>query len=276
MERVGPALSGRGWFTLAAGGAVAASVLAIVYLWSGNSSNAVLYAGLSGEEGGRVINELQKLNIPYRITEGGRVILVPATDVGQARLQLAARGVPKQDHDEWALLDNEALGVSPFVEQVHYVRGIEAALSRTVGGVEGVSSAKVTVALPKQTGFLADQPKPSASVMVRLRHGRAAHGFAGQRHRRPGRLERARPRAGERDRRRSDRHACSAPAAGTGCSRCRSSSRSRARSAPATRRSSPISWRRSSAAAISASPSTPTSTSRNRSRARSNTAKATS
>jgi len=171
MERVGPALGGRGWFTLAAGGAVAAAVLAIAYLWSGNSSNAVLYAGLSGEDGGHVINELQKLNIPYRITEGGRVILVPATDVGRARLQLAARGVPKQDHDEWALLDNEALGVSPFVEQVHYVRGIEAALSRTVGEVEGVSSAKVTVALPKQTGFLADQPKPSASVLVRLRQG---------------------------------------------------------------------------------------------------------
>jgi flagellar M-ring protein FliF len=171
MERVGPALSGKGWFSLAAGAAVAASVLAIAYLWSGNSSNAVLYAGLSGEEGGHVINELQKLNIPYRITEGGRVILVPATDVGRARLQLAAHGVPKQDNDEWALLDNEALGVSPFVEQVHYVRGIEAALSRTVGEVEGVSSAKVTVALPKQTGFLADQPKPSASVMVRLRPG---------------------------------------------------------------------------------------------------------
>ena len=131
----------------------------------------MLYAGLSGEEGGRAIAELQKLNIAYRITEGGRVIEVPAAEVGRARLQLAARGVAKKDADEWALLDNESLGVSPFVEQVHYVRGIEMALSRTVGEVDGVVSAKVTLALPKETSFLGDSPKPSGSVLVRLRPG---------------------------------------------------------------------------------------------------------
>jgi flagellar M-ring protein FliF len=136
-----------------------------------DSSYSVLYAGLSGEEGGRTISELQKLAIPYRITEGGRVILVPAGDVGRARLQLAARGVPKQDGDHWALLDNESLGVSPFVEQVHYVRAVETSLARTVRDVDGVVSATVKLALPKQTDFLADAPKPSAAVMIRLRPG---------------------------------------------------------------------------------------------------------
>jgi len=143
----------------------------MIVLWSSDTSYSVLYAGLSGEEGGRTIAELQKLNIPYRITEGGRVILVPAADAGQARLQLAARGVPKQDGDHWALLDNESLGVSPFVEQVHYVRAIETALARTVRDVDGVVSATVKLALPKQTDFLADAPKPSAAVMIRLRPG---------------------------------------------------------------------------------------------------------
>ena len=57
----------------------------------------MLYAGLSGEQGGRAIAELQKLNIPYRITEGGRVITVPTGQLGQARLPLAARGVPKTE-----------------------------------------------------------------------------------------------------------------------------------------------------------------------------------
>jgi type III secretory pathway lipoprotein EscJ len=54
---------------------------------------------------------------------------------------------------------------------VHYVRGIEAALSRTVGEVDGVSSAKITLAIPKRTDFLGDSPKPSGSVLVRLRPG---------------------------------------------------------------------------------------------------------
>lgn len=153
------------------GAAVAATFVALMVLWSRDPDYSVLYAGLSGEQGGRALAELQKLNIPYRITEGGRVIMVPSGQLGQARLQLAARGVPKTDSDSWGLLDNETLGVSPFVEQVHYVRGLEANLSHTVGELDGVLSAQVTLAMPKRTGFLADEPKPSASVLLRLAPG---------------------------------------------------------------------------------------------------------
>ena len=151
--------------------ALAATFVALIFLWSRDPAYSVLYAGLSGEQGGRALAELQKLNIPYQISEGGRVILVPSGQLGQARLQLAARGVPKSDGDNWGLLDNEALGVSPFVEQVHYVRGLEANLSHTVGGLDGVLSAQVTLAMPKRTGFLADEPKPSASVLLRMAPG---------------------------------------------------------------------------------------------------------
>jgi flagellar M-ring protein FliF len=159
-------------------GAIAATAVVAVFLWSRDPAYSVLYAGLSGEEGGRAIAELQKLNIPYQITEGGRVIMVPSGELGQARLALAARGVPKQGGDDWGLLDNESLGVSPFVEQVHYNRGLEATLSHTVGEVEGVLSAQVALALPKRTGFISDEPKPSASVLLRLAPG--AHLSAAQ------------------------------------------------------------------------------------------------
>lgn len=171
LERVRPILGGQSRLAIVTGGAAALAIVAVAALWLTKSNYAVLYAGLSGEEGGRAIIELQKLNIPFRIIEGGRVIEVPEADVGRARLQLAARGVAKRDGDEWAILDNQSLGVSPFVEQVHYVRGIEAGLSRTVGKVDGVVSAKVTLALPKQTDFLGSSPTPSASVLVRLRPG---------------------------------------------------------------------------------------------------------
>lgn len=171
LDRIRPIVNGNRRTALMAGGTVAATALITALLWSSGSSDAVLYAGLSAEEGGRVIAELQKLNISHRITEGGRVIMVPPGDVGRARLQLAARGVPKQEGDQWALLDNESLGVSPFVEQVHYNRAVETALARTVRDIDGVISASVKLALPKQSDFLADSPKPSAAVMVRLRPG---------------------------------------------------------------------------------------------------------
>jgi flagellar M-ring protein FliF len=171
VDRLRPLLNDRRRSTLIAGAVLATAALVAVGLWSSEASYSVLFAGLSGEEGGRAIGELQKLNIPYRISDGGRVILVPQPDVGFARLQLAARGVPKQDGDQWSLLDNESLGVSPFVEQVHYARAVETALARTVREIDGVVSASVKLALPKDTDFLGDAPKPSAAVMVRLRAG---------------------------------------------------------------------------------------------------------
>jgi flagellar M-ring protein FliF len=170
-ERIEPVLNGRWRTTLLAGGALALALLVVALLWFQIDSYSVLYAGLSAEEGGRAIADLQKENIPYRVGEGGRVILVPNADLGRARLQLATQGVPKQDADQWGLLDNESLGVSPFVEQVHYTRAIESMLSGTIRQVDGVVSARVALAVPKQTDFLADTPKPSASVMVRLRPG---------------------------------------------------------------------------------------------------------
>jgi flagellar M-ring protein FliF len=169
--RAREALAANRRLTLLAAIAAAATLVAVLVLWSGGPEYSVLYAGLDGPDGGTAIAQLQKLNIPYRVTEGGRVILVPSSDLGQARLQLAARGVPKSDGDAWNLLDNETLGVSPFVEQIHYVRGLEATLSHTVGEVDGILSAQVTLALPKRTEFLADQPKPSASVLLHLAPG---------------------------------------------------------------------------------------------------------
>lgn len=171
-DRIAPIWNGKWRTAVLAGAGLAAALAALAILWSSwASSYSVLFAGLSEEEGGRAIAELQKLNIPYRIAEGGRLILVPTADVGRARLQLAVSGIPKGDGDQWALLDNERLGVSPFVEQVDYVRALEATLARTIRQVDGVLSARVRLALPKETDFLANSPKPSASVMLRLRPG---------------------------------------------------------------------------------------------------------
>lgn len=80
-------------------------------------------------------------------------------------------GLPKQDGDQWTLFDNESLGVSPFAEQVHYARAVETALAHTVRDVDGMISATVKLALPKESDFLTDAPKPRAAVMIRLRPG---------------------------------------------------------------------------------------------------------
>ncbi|MGH6994331.1 MAG: flagellar basal-body MS-ring/collar protein FliF, partial [Stellaceae bacterium] len=153
------------------GAALVLAVAVLAMLWLGHSSYTVLFSGLSADEGGRIIDELQKSNVPYRVDDGGAEILVPDALAGRTRLMLAARGMPNQNSNVWSLFDNEALGVSPFVEQAHYMRGLEASLAKTIEDVNGVAAARVTLAVPQRTAFLENQPKPSASVMVRLEPG---------------------------------------------------------------------------------------------------------
>lgn len=153
------------------GAALILAVAVLAMLWLGHSSYTVLFSGLSADEGGRIIDELQKSSVPYRVDDGGAEILVPDALAGRTRLMLAARGMPNQNSNVWSLLDNEALGVSPFVEQAHYMRGLEASLAKTIEDVNGVAAARVTLAVPQRTAFLENQPKPSASVMVRLEPG---------------------------------------------------------------------------------------------------------
>ncbi|HYL33528.1 MAG TPA: hypothetical protein VEU53_10335, partial [Stellaceae bacterium] len=47
------------------GAALVLAVAVLAMLWLGHTSYTVLYSGLAADEGGRIIDELQKSNIPY-------------------------------------------------------------------------------------------------------------------------------------------------------------------------------------------------------------------
>lgn len=151
--------------------AVVAVLIAAIFM-GGNSSYKVLYTNLSDRDGGQVIAELQKLNVPYQISDGGAVISVPANNVYATRMKLAADGLPKGAGVGFALLDHEPMGTSDFVEHVNYQRALEGSLERTIASLSSVQDAKVHLAMPKPSVFLSEQEKPTASVMLDLYPGR--------------------------------------------------------------------------------------------------------
>jgi flagellar M-ring protein FliF len=53
-----------------------------------------------------------------------------------------------------------------------FQRGLEGELSRSIGSLAAVASARVHLALPAQNGFFREQQKPSASVVLTLHAGR--------------------------------------------------------------------------------------------------------
>jgi len=158
----------------------AAAVLALVIafivglaLWSGSPGQAVLFTNFEDQDGGEIVNALQQQNVPFKLSSDGRSILVPADIVYETRLRLAAAGLPKGGQIGFELMDTQKLGTSQFNEQVTYQRALEGELARTIQSLASVTAARVHLAMPRQTSFLRDDQKPTASVMVHLRPGRA-------------------------------------------------------------------------------------------------------
>ncbi|MET0335627.1 MAG: flagellar basal-body MS-ring/collar protein FliF [Rhizobacter sp.] len=157
---------------LGLGVAALIAVLAALTLWSSQGDYKVLYANLSDKDGGAIIAQLSQMNIPYRYTEGGGAILVPASKVHDLRLKLASAGLPKGSVVGYELMDGAKFGQTQFQERLTFQRGLEGELTRSITAMPSVQNARVHLALPNQNGFFREQQKASASVMLSLYPGR--------------------------------------------------------------------------------------------------------
>jgi flagellar M-ring protein FliF len=156
--------------------AAVAAIIAVALLWAGTPEYRVLYSNLSDRDGGEVIGALAQLDVPYRVGEGGSVVLVPAGQVYDLRLKLAAQGLPKGGAVGFELMDGQKFGISQFAEQINYQRALAGELARSVQSMAAVQSARVHLAIPRPTVFVREAQPPSASVFVATYPGRALDG----------------------------------------------------------------------------------------------------
>jgi flagellar M-ring protein FliF len=148
-------------------------VIGIVGLVMGRQADwRVLYSSLGDKDGGAVIAQLSTMNIPYKYTEGGGAILVPADRVHDVRLRLATMGLPKGQVSGFEMMESNRFGMTQFQERLTFQRGLEGELTRSIQALSSVQSARVHLALPNQNGFFREQQKPSASVLLSLHPGR--------------------------------------------------------------------------------------------------------
>jgi len=132
----------------------------------------VLYSNLADKDGGAVVAQLGTMNIPYKHSEGGGAILVPADRVHDVRLKLAALGLPKGSVNGFEMMESNRFGMTQFQERLTFQRGLEGELTRSIQALSSVQNARVHLALPNQNGFFREQQKPTASVLLSLHPGR--------------------------------------------------------------------------------------------------------
>ena len=152
------------------------AVLAFMTVGAKDSDYRPLYPNISDKDGGQIISRLTQMNVPYKVAEGGSVVLVPSGQVHSLRMKLAAAGLSVGGAGSGAagyeLLDKDSFGQTQGQERMKFKRVTEGELVTSIQSLDSVKSARVHLALPQQNGFFREQQKPSASVVLTLNAGR--------------------------------------------------------------------------------------------------------
>lgn len=160
--------------TMSVGQRIIASLLAVLIVgggifWGVQASKPTmspLFTGLSSTDASSVVEQLKSSGVQYQLQDGGTTILVPEDAVYEQRLSAASAGLPSGGGTGYALLDDVGLTSSEFQQDTSYKRAIEGELAATIGQMEGVETASVKIATPKETVFSEQQEEPTASVFV--------------------------------------------------------------------------------------------------------------
>ena len=147
--------------------------LVIFFIFVAARSNTpgmtLLYGNLSTADSTEIAAKLDTANIPYKLSEDGAQVTVTQKEVGKARMLLAQDGLPHQGSVGYEIFDQkQAFGTTSFVQNINQLRALEGELSRTVGTINGVRSARIHLVLPTRELFSKDSSPASASVFLNL------------------------------------------------------------------------------------------------------------
>src|SRR3954447_18988771 len=134
--------------------------------WAAKPSYAILFNNLSTKDASSIVDALQKSGTSYQLANNGATVLVPQDQVNDLRLQLSGEGLPGESDTGYALLDQQGITTSDFMQHTNYQRALEGELASTIKSIDGVEAATVHLVIPQKDVFADDQNKTTASVLV--------------------------------------------------------------------------------------------------------------
>jgi flagellar M-ring protein FliF len=152
-------------------GGIAASVAVGVnlYQWIQGPLYRPLPYSIRDQNLPAIVDALDKANISYKINEANGTISVPADEINAAKMRLSAAGVQKEEGFNYSFLnEQDKLGTSQFLENARYLRALESDLARTIRAIQGISSAKVHIAIPQNNIFADENSKTTASIIINI------------------------------------------------------------------------------------------------------------
>ncbi|MFA5902526.1 MAG: flagellar basal-body MS-ring/collar protein FliF [Desulfobacula sp.] len=139
-----------------------------MFIWANRTEFKVAFSGLTKEDAALVVEKLKESNTPHRLTGDGTTIMVPEPVVYDVRLTMAKDGIPKGGHVGFEIFDKTEFGTTDFVQNINKTRAIQGELARTITAFNEVKSARVMIVMPKDSVFVEEVKKPSASILLEL------------------------------------------------------------------------------------------------------------
>jgi flagellar M-ring protein FliF len=155
--------------------AAVVTALVLMLLWRDQAGYKPVFGQREHVPTADVLSVLDAEHIAYRLHPESGQVLVPDSDLGRARMLLAAKGVVAKLPAGLELMDqNDPLGVSQFVQDIRFRRGLEGELAQSMMALDAVEGARVHLSIAKSSSFvLNDGQKSSASVVLTLKPGRS-------------------------------------------------------------------------------------------------------
>lgn len=144
-----------------------AAALGILF-WALQPRYSRLYAQLTVEDAGAIIERLKSDKIPYRVGEGGSTIEVPAAQVHELKMKMATQGLPQSSGPGWELFDKSPFGMTEFTQKLNFQRALQGELAKTIMQLAQVEQARVHLTLPERSLYQEDAQEPTASVVLHL------------------------------------------------------------------------------------------------------------
>lgn len=143
-----------------------------LFFWTQKPDFVPVFAGLDAKATTEASELLRTAQIPYRIDGGSGALAVPTDRLGDAKLALAAAGLPANaDKGFESMNGDQGFGTSQFIENARYQHALETELARTIANLRPVREARVHLALPKPSAFTRQKEPASASVVLQLQSG---------------------------------------------------------------------------------------------------------
>ena len=149
-------------------------IAAASFQFSQSTPYRPIMPGMTENDKQAAIEALKAGDFKPKVDTSSGQITVPESRYHEARIFLAGQGIPKeaQPIGMESLKDKSSMTTSQFMEQVQYNTAIEQELAHSIMQISTIKTARVHLALPKQSVFVRDRATPKASVVVTPHSGR--------------------------------------------------------------------------------------------------------